>query len=86
MGKFGRALKMGLKGMASAFQPGQFVVESKRVECPHCGNDQFAAGSAQLNTASMSFFGLDWTDKSAHTLMCTECGRIEWFGQAPERE
>lgn len=79
----------GLRGAFSAggeaFGPGKYSVEGRRVTCPHCGGEDFAEGSAQLNTAGMTFLELDWANKSAHTLMCAQCSRIEWFGQAPDR-
>ncbi len=80
-----------LKSIKDAFREGaegtppRFEIEGKEVKCPHCGNTTFAEGSAQLNTAGMTFVGLDWANKSAWTLMCTECGHIEWFGQQPSR-
>ena len=86
MGKFGKVLRAAIRSVTSASGPGRYVVEGKRVVCPHCGHDEFVAGTAQLNTAVLTFFDLDWANKSAHTLMCAECGRIEWFGQDPERE
>lgn len=85
MASFAERLKRGLRAAASAWGPGSYEVEGKKVVCPHCGKGEFAEGSAQLNTAGMSFIGLDWANKSAHTLMCSECGRIEWFGQRPDR-
>ncbi|MBU2601368.1 MAG: hypothetical protein KKA32_04285 [Actinobacteria bacterium] len=78
-----------MKGALAAgrqpFAPGQYAVEGRRVTCPHCEGVDFAEGSAQLNTAGMTFLDLDWANKSAHTLMCAQCSRTEWFGQAPER-
>jgi hypothetical protein len=40
--------------------------------------------TAQLNTAGLSFFNLDWANRSAATLTCAMCGRIEWFLADPE--
>lgn len=85
MGKFWKALKRGAKAAVNSFRPGQYVVEGKNVTCPHRGNQEFAVGSAQLNSAGMTFIGLDWADKTAHTLLCSNCGRIEWFMQRPKR-
>jgi len=62
-----------------------FTVAGRRVACPHCGNDRFALGEAQLNTAGMSFIGLDWANRSASTLACSECGHVAWFLQKPQR-
>ncbi|MEQ8766160.1 MAG: DNA-binding protein [Planctomycetota bacterium] len=73
-------------GRHSKEQTGRYVVAGRQVVCPHCGHDEFEASKSQLNTAGMSFLGLDWANKSAHILICTACSRIEWFGQAPEEE
>jgi predicted nucleic-acid-binding Zn-ribbon protein len=85
MAKFFDAVRRGFKAMADANGPGRFAVEGKAVTCPHCGHDTFAEGSILLNTVGMTFFGLDWANRTASTLMCAQCGRIEWFGQKPER-
>jgi len=85
MDSFYSRLKRGLSAAASTMGPGLYRVEGQDVHCPHCGGQEFAEGSAQLNTAGMTFLDLDWANKSAHTLMCTNCSRIEWFGQRPER-
>jgi hypothetical protein len=36
------------------------------------------------NTAGLTFLNLDWANRSAATLTCTACGRIEWFLADPE--
>jgi uncharacterized protein len=85
MSNFWTALSRGVKAAAGTFAPGEYAVEGKRVTCPHCGNQLFAEGSAQLHTAGMTFIGLEWAQQSAFTLLCSKCGRIEWFMQKPER-
>jgi hypothetical protein len=55
----------------------QFTVAGKPVTCAHCAGDRFVEGRAQLNTAGMTFLDLDWGGRSAATLACTACGRIE---------
>ena len=90
MAGFLNRLKAGVAGARAAFGPGSYEVgsyevEGRRVTCPHCGGEEFAEGSALLNTVGMTFLELDWANKSAYTLMCAECSRIEWFGQAPGR-
>ena len=85
MGKYIKALKRAAKATTDSLGPGQYAVDAKKVTCPHCGNQEFSEGSAQLNTAGMTFIGFDWANKSAHTLLCSKCGRIEWFMQNPKR-
>ena len=85
MGNFFKALKRGFTAMTDASGPGRYEVEGKPVRCPHCGQETFAEGEALLSTVGMTFIGLDWTNRTASTLMCAHCGRIEWFGQKPTR-
>ncbi|HMP30585.1 MAG TPA: hypothetical protein PKD85_13350, partial [Saprospiraceae bacterium] len=42
-------------------------------------NDIFWFGKAKFNTSTATFFGLDWANKSAHCLVCSECTHIMWF-------
>lgn len=85
MGGFFNALKRASKALVDGPGPDRFQVAGRPVQCPHCGHDQFAEGEALLNTAGMTLAGLDWANRSASTLVCAECGRIEWFGQKPTR-
>jgi uncharacterized protein len=82
---FGERLKAALRAARDANDPARFAVEGQVVTCSHCRGDDFAPGEAQLNTAGMTFLDLDWANRSAYTLMCTNCGHIEWFGQSPDR-
>ena len=49
------------------------------LECQICANPEFEERSAQLNTALMSFMGLDWLNKSARCFVCVHCGYVHWF-------
>ena len=85
MGKFGKAFKRAAKAFVSSMGPGEYEIGGKKVACPHCDCTEFSIGSAQLNTAGMTFAGLDWANKSVSTLACSNCGRIQWFLKSPER-
>lgn len=85
MSSFMNGLRSAYKTLTVEFGPGRYTVEDKPVRCPHCGGEEFAEGEALLNTTGMTFLNLDWANKSASTLMCAVCGRIEWFGQKPTR-
>ena len=85
MGNLGHALKRAAKAFSDSLGPGQYEAGGKQVTCPHCGLAEFAEGHPLLNTAGMTFAGLDWADKSATTLACTNCGRIQWFLKHPAR-
>ncbi len=85
MANWGRAFKRGMQAFTGSLGPGEFTAAGKTVRCDQCGGFRFATGSAQLNTSAMTFVGLDWADKSATTLACIQCGKIQWFLKKPER-
>jgi hypothetical protein len=83
MGRILKAFRAGLDG--KNIEDGEtFIVANKAVQCQHCGENRFIEGRAQLNTAGMTFFKLDWANPSAATLTCVHCGRIEWFLGDPQ--
>ena len=61
----------------------EYKIDDDFITCSHCKNTYFIKGSAMLNTAGMTFLGLDWANRTAITLMCDNCGLIHWFGKAP---
>ena len=77
-------LKSGAKTVADSFKPGRYEVTGINVTCPHCKHYEFKEGYAQMNTAGMTFFKLDWLNRSVTTLTCSNCGRIQWFENDPE--
>lgn len=85
MGRYWNALKAGIAGFNEGTQPGEYRVAGRTIACPHCQHQRFVSGRALLNTAGMTFLKLDWANASATTLVCAECGRIEWFAQEPDR-
>jgi predicted nucleic-acid-binding Zn-ribbon protein len=64
--------------------PHSFQINGKTITCPHCSNVQFVQKQILLNTPGMTFFSLDWANKTAFTLTCTKCSQILWFLQAPD--
>lgn len=81
MGGFFEEMKRGYTGDESQ----RYSVAGIQVKCSHCGGQDFDAGSAMLNTAGMTFLGLDWANRNASVLICTRCGHVEWFLGEPER-
>lgn len=59
--------------------PETVEVKGHELKCPVCSNNEFWKGSAQLNSAVMTFFNLDWADKSATYFVCSECTHLSWF-------
>lgn len=80
-----RGLKRGFKAAAAAMRSQKYSAADKPVRCLHCGNETFEQATALLNTAGLSFLNLDWANRSATTLVCTECGHVQWFLKAPEK-
>ena len=64
---------------------GRYSAGGQEIACPHCGQQSFEEGSAQLNTAGLTFLNLDWLNKSATILICTNCSRIQWFAKPPQQ-
>lgn len=84
MKKFFNAIAAGARAMTSGPSTDRYEVAGRAVRCPHCGGEEFIEGRAQLNTAGLTFFKLDWANRSAATLACVGCGRVEWFLADPE--
>ena len=85
MADLGEAFVKAAKAFVAGMGPGQYSAGGRRIACPHCGGEIFAEGTAQLNTAGMTFLNLDWANKSATTLACAGCGQILWFMNRPDR-
>jgi hypothetical protein len=84
MGRFVEAVKAGVRGFKKANAPRRYSVAGRPVRCPHCGETTFLPGRALLNSRARSVLNVDWADPLAATLVCAECGRIEWFASEPE--
>jgi ribosomal protein L37E len=54
-------------------------IHGRKLVCVACGHDEFRKQEAQLNTAGMTLFNLDWLNKSATCYVCARCGHIDWF-------
>ena len=78
-------LRRGAKAMIGGQEPVPYVAGGQQVICPHCQSDGFFAGRALMNTFGLTFLNLDWANKEATTLMCGQCGLIQWFGIKPEQ-
>ncbi|CEH32509.1 hypothetical protein TS65_20400 [Aneurinibacillus migulanus] len=74
-----------VKNLKKAMGPGQYEAHGIRVICPHCNHNQFDHGYAQLNTSLMTFFNLDFANRSAEILTCDRCGHIQWFNKTVKR-
>jgi len=64
----------------------EYRIGDELIVCNHCKNMKFLKGKAMLNTSGMTLLGLDWANRTAATLMCDNCGLIQWFGKKPIQE
>jgi predicted nucleic-acid-binding Zn-ribbon protein len=83
MGLFGKKRSIFDSTKAEHFTD-TYQIQGKYVICSQCGQNKFDQASCLLNTPGMTFFGLDWANRSATILSCKHCGRIEWFLREPE--
>ncbi|RKY21464.1 MAG: hypothetical protein DRQ55_04275 [Planctomycetota bacterium] len=67
---------MGLFGRKQAEQVRVVGVD---LHCEICKHERFFSRDAQLNTAVMSFFDMDWANKTATCFVCERCGYVHWF-------
>ena len=79
-----RRLKKSQQDAGSPLTPGSYMLAGKQLCCLHCESTTFIEGKAQVNTTVKSaLLGLDY--KKVHTLICTECGYLQWMMQEPMR-
>lgn len=60
-------------------EPQTVKIKGHELKCPICNNNLFTVRQAQLNTATATFFNLDWANRSASCYVCSECTHISWF-------
>jgi hypothetical protein len=63
--------------------PARYQTAGRDIHCTHCGGDTFALRTALLNTPGMTFFDLDWANRTATVLVCAHCSHLEYFLQTP---
>ncbi len=78
-------LKKGARAAARHLGEGEFEAGDRQVICAVCQHAVFDRGSARLNTAAASLLNLDWANRTAHTLLCANCGHVLWFVKRPSR-
>ena len=54
-------------------------VAGRMLRCLVCDHHQFLRREVSMNTAGMSFMGLDWANKKADGAVCRECGFVHAF-------
>ncbi|MCR4962750.1 MAG: hypothetical protein K6B40_02560 [Firmicutes bacterium] len=70
-------------GLFSGEQAQPVSVAGQELICPVCGGKHFFQRETQLNTAGMTFLGLDWANACAENYYCAQCGYMFWFHPLP---
>jgi predicted nucleic-acid-binding Zn-ribbon protein len=55
------------------------VVRGKQLACVVCESPHFYAREIKMQTTGMTFFDLDWANKSAEGAICARCGYVHMF-------
>lgn len=63
--------------------PGRFEAGGRLVACGHCQGEVFHSREVLLNTRGLTFFNLDWLNRSATALVCAGCGLLQVFADPP---
>ena len=57
-----------------------YILPAQRfLSCHVCQGNVFAQREIKMNTTGMSFFDLDWLNKSADGVICVRCGFVHTF-------
>lgn len=77
---------MGLFDKPKAPEASSYSIKGNKIICDHCGNNIFfEKNDVLLNTRGLTFLGLDWTNKNSNILICSNCTKIVWFLDLPEK-
>lgn len=57
----------------------RYRVAGRDMACQLCQGTAFTERKVKLNTGGMSFFNLDWLNRSAAGLICDSCGYVHMF-------
>ena len=49
------------------------------LSCQVCGGVEFARREIKMTTTGMTFFDLDWLNRSAEGAICVRCGFVHMF-------
>ena len=65
--------------MSNSLQSQQKIIMGHKLECQVCKHDKFWTRETLMNTPKMTFFKLDWANKTAQNYICDNCGYVHWF-------
>ena len=55
------------------------TVAGSPLTCVVCGADRFTYREVKLNTTGLTFFDLDWLNRSGTGAICRRCGYLHTF-------
>ena len=55
------------------------TVVGRALTCVICGGDRFTYREVKLTTTGMTFFDLDWLNRSGTGAICDRCGYLHTF-------
>ncbi len=55
------------------------TVAGRPLTCVVCGTDRFTYREVKLNTTGLTFFDLDWLNRSGTGAICERCGYLHTF-------
>jgi len=70
---------LGEKILATKAEISTVDVLGHSLKCQVCGHDQFWRQEVLLNTRTLTFFDMEWMNRSATCVICEQCGYVHWF-------
>ena len=59
----------------------EFQSGGRDIRCTQCGGRHFRQRKMLMNTRGLSYFNLDWLNKGAMALICTQCKMVQLFAE-----
>ncbi len=60
-------------------EPEPAFILDRPLKCAFCGQTTFWKRESQLHTKLLTFFELEWMNKTATCYVCSHCGHVHWF-------
>ena len=59
----------------------EFQSGGRDIRCTQCGGKHFRKRKMLMNTRGLTYFNLDWLNKGATALICTQCKMVQLFAE-----
>ncbi|HYK89199.1 MAG TPA: hypothetical protein VE398_10540 [Acidobacteriota bacterium] len=60
-------------------EPEEVFILEAQLKCGICSRTKFWKRESQLHTKLLTFFELEWMNKTATCYVCAHCGHVHWF-------